>query len=228
MAFIVLSNSGKTSDCINPLLPIMKLSHVILVLIASVLPATAVEIGDTYEAVIAEKGAPATKLEAGGTQVLNYPDQRIKLKSGKVVEVNSKLPDVTTEPSVPAPVIVGGTWTTQYQAALAQAQETNSRVFLFFTGSDWCGWCVRLDREVLSTSEFKTYAKENLILVKLDFPRGVPQTASLKTQNNQLAQKYQVGGFPTVIILDSKGKQIGRTGYQKGGPGAFIDTLKKF
>ncbi len=207
----------------------MKLARVLLLSIASILSAAAVEVGDTYEAVIAEKGAPATKLEAGGTQVLNYPDQRIKLKAGKVVEVNSKLPDVTrAEPSAPASAIVAGTWTTNYQAALSHAQETKGRVFLFFTGSDWCGWCVRLDREVLSTPEFRTYAKENLVLVKLDFPRGVPQTASLKAQNEQLAQKYQVGGFPTVIILDSKGKQIGRTGYQKGGPGPFIDTLKKY
>ncbi len=207
----------------------MKLARVLLMAIASVLSAAAVEIGDAYEAVIAEKGAPATKLEAGGTQVLNYPDQRIKLKAGKVVEVNSKLPETTSaEPSASAPVIVAGTWTTNYQAALSQAQETKGRVFLFFTGSDWCGWCVRLDREVLSTPEFRTYAKAKLVLVKLDFPRGAPQTASLKAQNEQLAQKYQVGGFPTVIILDSKGKQIGRTGYQKGGPGPFIETLNKF
>jgi thiol:disulfide interchange protein len=194
---------------------------------------SAVEIGDTYDKVIAEKGEPQAKLAAGQTMILNYADQRIKLKAGKVVELDSKLPEAavaqdTAPANKPPSAVATGGWTTNYPAALAQAKATNTNVFLFFTGSDWCGWCVRLDREVLSTPEFKSYANKNLILVKLDFPRGEPQSASVKAQNEQLAHKYQVSGFPTVIILDSKGKQIGRTGYQKGGPEAFIETLKKY
>lgn len=210
----------------------MKLTRVwsLLVLVSS--PLWAVQIGDTYEQVIAEKGAPTAKLEAGPTMILSYADQRIKLKAGKVVSADSKLPEAAVVPAQPeapthaGPTIKGGVWTTDYKAAMAQAKATDGKVFLFFTGSDWCGWCKRLDREVLSTRDFVTYAEKNLILVKLDFPRGFRLPADVAKQNEQLTQMYQVGGFPTVVVLDSKGRISGRLGYQPGGPGAFIDSLK--
>lgn len=207
----------------------MKIVLTLSLLTALVLPLEAVEIGDSYEKVIAEKGAPTAKLQAGETLVLNYGDQRIKLKSGKVVEVNSKLPAVAVaEPSTPAaPGIGAGVWTTNYPAALAQARGNGGKVFLFFTGSDWCGWCKRLDREILSTSQFKTYAGQNLILVKLDFPHDIPQSDSEKAQNEQLSQRFKVEGFPTVVVVNGQGKELGRLGYQEGGPGPFIEALKK-
>jgi len=212
-------------------LGIMKAIRLIVVLAGSVLSAFSVEIGDTYEKVITEKGQPAAKLEAGQTMVLNYADQRIKLKAGKVVEVNAKLPEAAVAPEEPpapaAPVIAPGMWTTQYAAALKQGRQQKTKVFLFFTGSDWCGWCKRLDREVLATDKFRAYAGKNLVLVKLDFPRDVDQSSSEKAQNEQLAQRFNVRGFPTVVVLDSAGKEISRLGYQPGGPGPFIDELKK-
>jgi thiol-disulfide isomerase/thioredoxin len=208
----------------------MRITSLLTLLLVAPLSLTAVQIGDTYEQVVAEKGVPAAKLQAGETQVLNYPDQRIKLKANKVVEVNSRLPDVTVAPPEPAapagPRVAPGVWTTDYASALRQARQQDARVFLFFTGSDWCGWCKRLDREVLSTDKFKAYAGKNLVLVKLDFPQGIAQADSVKAQNAQLAQQYQVGGFPTVIVLNSKGKQVGRLSYQPGGPGPFIEALK--
>ncbi len=206
------------------------------------LPVVAVEIGHTYEQVIAEKGNPATRLEMGETLVLNYPDQRIKFKAKRVVEVKATAaaPATPAAPSAPAapaaprapvapaaPGITAGTWTSNYQLALAQARQQDAHVFLFFTCSDWCGWCKRLDAEILATAKFKNYAAEKLILVKLDFPRGVPQTDAVKAQNAALAQKYQVRGFPTVIVLDSAGKAVGQLGYQPGGPAPFIDALNK-
>jgi protein disulfide-isomerase len=184
----------------------------------------AVEIGHTYDQVIAEKGNPATRLEMGETLVLNYPDQRIKLNAKRVVEVKATVAEPA--PAAPAtPRIAPGTWTTNYQAALAQARQQDARVFLFFTGSDWCGWCKRLEAEVLSTPRFKAYAAKNLILVKLDFPRGVPQTDVVKAQNEALAEKFQVRGFPTVVVLNSKGDPVGRLGYQPGGPAPFVEAL---
>lgn len=207
------------------------LPALVLLFIATV-AAQAVELGDTYEKVIAEKGQPAAKLEAGTAMVLNYPDQRIKLKGGKVVDVNSKLPEAASAPEEPAapsgPAIAPGTWTTQYGVALRQARQQNTNLFLFFTGSDWCGWCKRLDREVLTTEKFRAYASEKLILVKLDFPRGIPQSASEQAQNEQLARTFKVGGFPTVVVLSPSGKEVGRLGYQPGGPGPFIAALKEF
>lgn len=127
------------------------------------------------------------------------------------------------EVEAPAARTIGpGVWTTNYPAALTQARGTDSKVFLFFTGSDWCGWCKRLDREILSTPEFKAYAAKKLILVKLDFPHGIPQSDAEKAQNEQLAQRFNVEGFPTVIVLNGRGKQVGRLSYQPGGPAPFI------
>ena len=98
---------------------------------------------------------------------------------------------------------------------------------MFFTGSDWCGWCKRLEAEILGTPEFRDFARESLVLVKLDFPRRVEQSAELKAQNSRLAQKYGIEGYPTVVVLDQSGREIGRTGYQRGGPGPFIESLRK-
>lgn len=119
-----------------------------------------------------------------------------------------------------------GLWQTDYAAALKQAAAENKYVLVDFSGSDWCGWCMRLDREVFSQPGFQAYAKENLILVVLDFPRSKPQTDALKEQNNQLAEKYGIQGFPTVLILDPQGKVIERTGYQPGGAAAYVEMIK--
>ncbi len=121
-----------------------------------------------------------------------------------------------------------GTWITDYSAALAFAKSENKYILINFTGSDWCGWCKKLVGEVFSKPAFETYAKQNLVLVKLDFPRAIPQSAEEKAQNETLAKQYQVSGFPTIFLLDSDGKTIGQTGYQPGGPEAYIQHLKSF
>jgi thioredoxin-related protein len=118
-------------------------------------------------------------------------------------------------------------WKTDYAAALNQAKAENRRVFLFFTGSDWCSWCARLNKEILSTPEFARYSKEKLILVEVDFPKKRPQSASLKAQNAKLFKRYKIEGYPTVIVLDSGGKKIDELGYQEGGPAPFISRLGK-
>jgi thioredoxin-related protein len=118
-------------------------------------------------------------------------------------------------------------WLTDFKKAEKQAAAENKPLVLDFTGSDWCGWCIRLDKEVFSQKEFVDYAKQNLVLVKLDFPRGTPLPAEEKKQNEELAQKYGVRGFPTIVVLDSKGKQLGELGYQKGGAAKWIESLEK-
>ena len=114
-------------------------------------------------------------------------------------------------------------WQTNYKSALEQAAKENKPVLLDFTGSDWCGWCIKLNKETFSQSEFKDFAKKNLILVELDFPKSNPQTAEVKKQNEELQQKFNVHGFPTLVLLNSQGKEITRNaGYLPGGPKAFI------
>ncbi|MEO7597763.1 MAG: thioredoxin family protein [Opitutus sp.] len=119
------------------------------------------------------------------------------------------------------------TWTTDYQAALAQAKTQNRHVMLFFTGSDWCGWCKKLNKEILTTTEFSKFAAEKLILVELDFPRSKAQPAAVKAQNAKLQEKFKIEGYPTVIVLDSAGKKVGELGYQEGGPQPFVEALSK-
>ncbi len=118
-------------------------------------------------------------------------------------------------------------WTTDYQAALAQAKAQQCRVFLFFTGSDWCIWCKRLNAEILSKPEFAHYAADKLVLVEVDFPQTKKLPSALKAQNDRLAEKYRIEGYPTVIVLDSNGAPVGQLGYQEGGPGPFLAKLGK-
>lgn len=130
---------------------------------------------------------------------------------------------VSTEPQ---PNVPAG-WITDYSAALAQAKAENKPVFIDFTGSDWCGWCIKLDKEVLSQPAFEDYAKKNLVRLYLDFPNGKPQSETLETQNKELAKKYGIQGFPTIVVLSPEGKTLGEMGYQRGGPEAFIKSLEK-
>lgn len=118
-------------------------------------------------------------------------------------------------------------WVTDYEAALKQAKAENKRVLLDFTGSDWCGWCIKLREEVFDTTAFGNYAKDKLVLVEIDFPRGKAQSDELKKQNAELAKKFKIRGYPTIILLDGDGKVLGQTGYQPGGPYKYIRDLDK-
>jgi protein disulfide-isomerase len=120
-------------------------------------------------------------------------------------------------------------WSTDVPQAVAKAKAADKLVLLDFTGSDWCGWCIKFKSEALDTKEFQEYAGKNLVLVELDFPRKTEQSADLKAANKTLAEKYNVNGFPTFVVLNKDGKEIGRqVGYQEGGPKAFIAEIEGF
>jgi thioredoxin-related protein len=119
-------------------------------------------------------------------------------------------------------------WLNDYKKAQQEAKSTNKVLLLNFTGSDWCGWCVKFDRDVLSKPQFKDYARDNLVLVELDFPRSKAQNAELRKQNRELAQQYEVVGFPTIIVVNSDGQKLWEfDGYFPGGPEAFVQQLQK-
>ncbi|HUF62717.1 MAG TPA: thioredoxin family protein [Verrucomicrobiales bacterium] len=118
-------------------------------------------------------------------------------------------------------------WLTDFKDASKRAREQNKAMLLDFTGSDWCGWCIRLKKEVFDEKEFQEYAKENLILVELDFPRTKELPGKVKEQNEQLSQEYGIQGFPTIVLLDSRGKLVGKTGYKEGGPQKYVEHLKE-
>ena len=202
-------------------------------------------IGDSYDQVIAEKGNPVNHLEAGTVQILTYPDATIKLRDNVVVSVEASVPAPHPSYAAPAPhpapasakasasaknpEAPGGpvSWGTNYALALEQAKNEHKHVFLFFTGSDWCGWCKKLEKDVLTTNEFVQYAQAKLVMVELDYPHKKALPDELRAQNSELQGKFDVRGFPTVIILDSAGKQVSKmVGYQKGGPGPFVSRIQ--
>ncbi|MDD5598109.1 MAG: thioredoxin family protein [Victivallaceae bacterium] len=117
-------------------------------------------------------------------------------------------------------------WMTDLDAAIKSAAQTGKPILVDFSGSDWCKWCIKFEKEVLSKKIFKDFAQKNLILVLIDFPNRKKQSPAQKQKNEALAEKYKVEGFPTLLLLDSKGKEIVRTNYFKGGPQAYIDFLK--
>lgn len=123
------------------------------------------------------------------------------------------------------------TWHTDMSKAADISIKENKPMFLFFTGSDWCGWCIRLQKEVFKTPEFIKWAKESVVLVELDFPRKNNQTEAIKTQNLQLQQQLKVQGYPTVWFVgatkttDAKVtlNALGSTGYVAGGPKVWLE-----
>jgi protein disulfide-isomerase len=124
------------------------------------------------------------------------------------------------------PVVKG--WTEDLDKAKEYAARTKRPILLDFSGSDWCGWCIKLHDEVFSKDDFKAYADKNLVLVEIDFPRRKAQPADIKARNSKLAAKHGVRGFPTILILDPSGEKVlGKTGYVRGGPSAFIAEVKK-
>ena len=118
-------------------------------------------------------------------------------------------------------------WHTDLPKAQAEAKAEKKLVMLDFTGSDWCGWCIKLNKEVFSTKEFTEFAKKNLVLVEVDFPRKKQLSAEQKKANQELQSKYQIQGYPTLIVLDADGNKVGELGYVAGGPKAWIEKFEK-
>jgi protein disulfide-isomerase len=119
------------------------------------------------------------------------------------------------------------TWSTDFKRSQEEAKANHKLLLLNFTGSDWCGWCMKLEKEIFSKPEFADYAAKNLVLVEMDFPRRKQLSDIVRQQNLEKAEQYQVMGFPTIIVLSGDGQKVGELGYTPGGPKAFIAELEK-
>ena len=120
----------------------------------------------------------------------------------------------------------GEGWSSDFEAAKKQAADSKKDLLIDFTGSDWCGWCIKLNKEVFSQEPFKAGVKDKFVLVELDYPRDKSKlSAATLKQNEELAKKYPVGGFPTILLTDAEGKPFASTGYQTGGPEAYVKHL---
>jgi len=119
-------------------------------------------------------------------------------------------------------------WMTDLSKAQAKAKQEKKLVLMDFNGSDWCPPCKALRKNVLSSEAFLEYAKKNLVPVDVDFPRHTSQAEDLKKANEALSEKFSVRAFPTIVVLDSDGKQLKKTeGYDGGNAKDFIADLEK-
>ena len=125
-------------------------------------------------------------------------------------------------------------WQTDLTEAISLSEKSKKPILMFFTGSDWCGWCIKLQKEVFNTASFKEWAKRNVILLELDYPRRTSITSELQKQNAELQRFFKVSGYPTIWITNATRlgnqisfEQLGSTGYVSGGPDIWLQGANK-
>lgn len=129
---------------------------------------------------------------------------------------------------IAGPATAGGEgWTEDFEGAKKTAASEGKDMLLDFTGSDWCSWCIKLKEEVFVKDAFKSYANENFVLVELDYPNNKKQPKEIVEQNEKLKDFYKIQGYPTILLTDAKGLPYAKTGYQRGGPDAYVAHLKE-
>jgi protein disulfide-isomerase len=116
-------------------------------------------------------------------------------------------------------------WLTDFSAAKKKAKEENKPILMLFTGSDWCPYCIKWEKEAFSQTEFKEYAQKNLVLLLVDFPNKKPLPKAQQKANDALLDKFKVEEYPTVVMLDSKAKKIGSFNYVEGGPKVLLGKI---
>tara|TARA_Y100000385_G_scaffold154793_1_gene160489 strand:- start:558 stop:1025 length:468 start_codon:yes stop_codon:yes gene_type:complete len=127
-------------------------------------------------------------------------------------------------------------WHTDLNKAVNISISENKPMMLFFTGSDWCGWCIRLKKEVFNYPEFEAWTKDNVVLVELDFPRRKTIDPKILNQNRELARIFGVSGYPTVWFVNPQKLdtnklnfiKLGKLGYLAGGTNKWISTAENF
>lgn len=121
-------------------------------------------------------------------------------------------------------------WESDFEKAKQKAHEEHKYILLNFSGSDWCGPCIRMHKDIFESDHFKDFASKNLVLLKADFPRLKKNQLSKEQQqnNNQLADQYdRQGSFPMTVLLDESGKVIYNwEGYPQSSLTQFVDQLK--
>ena len=127
--------------------------------------------------------------------------------------------------------MLGQNWETNFNKAKEEASKANHDIVLVFQGSDWCGPCMKLEKEIWSSPEFQKLAKDRFVMLKADFPRRKANKLSDEqaSQNAKLAEMYnEQGYFPLVVVLNSNGKVLGKMGYEKLSPKSYYNKLISF
>lgn len=168
-----------------------------------------------------------SRTEGDQVIVIRPNGSSVKIPLAKLTEEDKKF---VAEQAAPKPEAASNDvfkWETDLEVAKKRAKDEHKEILADFTGSDWCGWCIKLKKEVFDQPEFQEYAKKHLVMLELDFPRKKELPAKEKEQNEKLSEEFKVDGFPTILLMNSRGKEINRTGYQEGGPAKYVEHLKE-
>ncbi|WP_100934204.1 disulfide reductase DsbH [Candidatus Chlamydia corallus] len=113
-----------------------------------------------------------------------------------------------------------------YSKALELSKQDHKPICLFFTGSDWCMWCIKMQQQILQTTDFKDFARKHLHMVEVDFPQKNNQSQEQRQKNQELKTQHKVTGFPELVFIDQEGKQLARMGFEPGGGAAYVTRVK--
>ncbi len=122
-------------------------------------------------------------------------------------------------------------WVNNFDSAKKIAKQENKNIIMIFSGSDWCAPCIRLDKNIWQSQEFKDESKNNWVTMKLNFPRKKANQlpADEEKHNRELAEKYnKEGNFPLVVILNPEGKVLGKLGFKNVSPSEYIKLIKEY
>ncbi|MEZ4788104.1 MAG: thioredoxin family protein [Flavobacterium haoranii] len=122
-------------------------------------------------------------------------------------------------------------WVNNFDSAKKIAKQENKNIIMIFSGSDWCAPCIRLDKNIWQSQEFKEESTNNWVTMKLNFPRKKANQlpADEEKHNRELAEKYnKEGNFPLVVILNPEGKVLGKLGFKNVSPSEYIKLIKEY
>ncbi|HVV56569.1 MAG TPA: thioredoxin family protein [Mucilaginibacter sp.] len=123
-------------------------------------------------------------------------------------------------------------WLGDFNTAKTEAAQKHELILINFSGSDWCGPCIQLRKQILESSTFENYASDHLILVRADFPRQKKNQLSKEQmqKNDALADKYNADGkFPYTLLVDANGRVLKTwDGYPDETPDQFVAQISDF
>jgi protein disulfide-isomerase len=200
------------------------------VVLASFCVAGEVGVGSTRDEVIARYGQPQDVMSAGTREVLVYPRGRVSLVNGIVTRINLPPGPAPVQASAPALPIPNTTtpaarrapapfprdkWFVNFEAAKAEATATRRRLLVLFTGSDWCPGCIKFEGEVANNPDFLSFTSVSFVLLRLDYPRELPQPPELREQNRALRKRFDINIYPSLLILDADGNEPVKVDFSK-------------
>jgi protein disulfide-isomerase len=177
---------------------------------------------DSYPTVIVLNGEGEELGRTKGYGGKGYADWIKKIEPFVAKNAGAKKPEKKEDAKAD-----GASWGDHYDKAIERAKKEKKLILADFTGSDWCGWCIKLKKEVFDTPEFKQWAGKNVVLLELDYPRAKAQSDEIKAQNAKLQEKFSIEGYPTILFIDGEGNKVGQMGYMPGGPAAWTAEAQK-